>query len=183
MLPDDAPVPSAAAETTLWTGHTSQWVHFWYYFFCLLLAGGIGFAATVFGLATVGIGALGYIALVIPLIMWLIRWWATKCTTYELTTQRLRIRAGILSKKVDELELFRVRDYSMEQPLMLRMVGLGNLTLVTSDATTPTVAMKAIPGVEAVREKLRNAVQNERDRKRVRQMDVDNIEDGGAAAV
>lgn len=177
---DDAPISSAPAEATLWSGHTSQWVHFWYYFFCLLLAGGIAFAATVFGMATAGIGALGYVALVIPLIMWLIRWWATKCTTYELTTQRLRIRAGILNKKVDELELFRVRDYSMEQPLMLRMVGLGNLTLVTSDATTPTVAMRAIPGVEAVREKLRNAVQNERDRKRVRQMDVDNVEDGAA---
>jgi uncharacterized membrane protein YdbT with pleckstrin-like domain len=133
----------------------------------------------MFGLATAGVGALSYIALVIPLIMWLIRWWITKCTTYELTTQRLRMRTGILNKRVDELELFRVRDYSMEQPLLLRLVGLGNLTMITSDATTPTVAMRAIPGVEAVREKLRSAVQSERDRKRVRQLDVDNVEDGG----
>lgn len=177
MPTEDAPLSSAPAETTLWSGHTSQWVHFWYYFFCVLLAGGIGFAATVFGLATAGIGALGYVALVIPMMMWLIRWWVTKCTTYELTSQRLRIRAGILNKKVDELELFRVRDYTMEQPLLLRMVGLGNLTLITSDATTPTVAMRAIPGVEGVREKLRNAVQAERDRKRVRQMDVDSVDD------
>jgi uncharacterized membrane protein YdbT with pleckstrin-like domain len=124
---------------------------------------------------------LGYLALVIPFFMWLIRWWLTKSTTYELTTQRLRIRAGILNKKVDELELFRVRDYTMEQPLLLRMVGLGNLTMITTDATTPTVAMRAIPGVEAVREKLRNAVQNERDRKRVRQMDVDSVDDSGTA--
>ncbi|MDI1310940.1 PH domain-containing protein [Prosthecobacter sp.] len=179
MTTEDSPMPSAVAETTLWSGHTSQWVHFWYYFFCLLLAGGIAFAATVFGLATAGIGMLGYLALIIPLVMWLMRWWVTKCTTYELTSQRLRIRAGILNKKVDEMELFRVRDYSMEQPFLLRMVGLGNITLVTSDATTPTVAMRAIPGVESVREKLRNAVQNERDRKRVRQMDVDSVDDHG----
>jgi uncharacterized membrane protein YdbT with pleckstrin-like domain len=179
MATDEAPAPSAAAETTLWSGHTSQWVHFWYYFFCLLLAGGIGFAATVFGLATAGVGMLGYVALIIPLMMWLFRWWVTKCTTYELTSQRLRIRAGILNKKVDELELFRVRDYTMDQPLLLRMVGLGNLTLITSDATTPSLVMRAIPGVEAVREKLRNAVQNERDRKRVRQMDVDSVDDHG----
>ncbi|MBN8420872.1 MAG: PH domain-containing protein [Verrucomicrobia bacterium] len=181
MPPEDAPIPATAAETTLWSGHTSQWVHFWYYFFCLLLAGGISFAATVFGLATAGVGMLGYLALLIPLLMWIIRWSVTKCTTYELTTQRLRIRAGILNKKVDELELFRVRDYTMEQPLLLRMVGLGNLTLITTDATTPTVIMRAIPGVEAVREKLRNAVQNERDRKRVRQMDVDSVDDSGTA--
>jgi uncharacterized membrane protein YdbT with pleckstrin-like domain len=178
MNPVEPPIPAAPVETNLWSGHTSQWVHFWYYFFCLLLAGGIGFAATVFGLATAGVGALGYVALIIPLLMWLIRWWATKCTTYELTTQRLRIRSGILSKKTDEMELFRVRDYTMDQPFLLRLVGLGNMTLITSDATTPTLAMRAIPGIEQVREKLRTAVQNERDRKRVRQMDVDNVVDG-----
>lgn len=179
MNNDDAPI-NPAAETTLWSGHTSQWVHFWYYFFCILLAAGIGVAATVFGLATAGVGALSYIALVIPLIMWLMRWWITKSTTYELTSQRLRIRSGILNKKVDELELFRVRDYTMDQPLLLRIVGLGNLTMITSDASTPTVSMRAIHDVEAVREKLRSAVQSERDRKRVRQLDVDNVEDGAA---
>jgi len=176
MPTEDASIAPAGSETTLWSGHTSQWVHFWYYFLCVLLAAGIAVGATVLALPT---GALSYAALIIPVLMWLIRWWVTKCTTYELTTQRLRIRAGILSRKVDELELFRVRDYSIEQPFLLRLVGLGNLTMVTSDATTPTVAMRAIPAVESVREKLRTAVQNERDRKRVRQLDVDNVEDGG----
>jgi uncharacterized membrane protein YdbT with pleckstrin-like domain len=173
MPTDDTPIASATAETVLWSGHTSQWVHFWYYLFCVVIAAGIAVAATVFGLATAGVGALGYAALIIPVLMWLIRWWVTKCTAYELTTQRLRIRTGILNKKVDELELFRVKDYSMNQPLFLRMVKLGNLTLVTSDASSPTVAIRAIPDVETVREKLRSAVQSERDRKRVRELDVD----------
>ncbi|MFN0075880.1 MAG: PH domain-containing protein [Prosthecobacter sp.] len=177
MNNDDSSVP-ASAETVLWSGHTSQWVHFWYYLFCIVLAVGIAFAATMFGLATAGVGALSYVALVIPLIMWLVRWWVTKCTFYELTSQRLRIRSGILNKRVDELELYRVKDYAIEQPLLLRLVGLGNLTMVTSDATTPTVPMRAIPGVEVVREKLRTAVQNERDRKRVRQLDVDSQDEG-----
>lgn len=182
MNPETLPSGSATAETTLWSGHTSQWVHFWYYFFCLLLAAGIAVAATLPALAIPGVGALAYLGLLLPFFMWVFRWWATKCTSYELTTQRFRTRTGILNKRVDELELFRVKDYSMEQPLLLRMVGLGNLTMVTSDATTPTISMRAIPGVEAVREKLRTAVQNERDRKRVRQMDIDNVEEGGALA-
>lgn len=179
MPTEDTSNSSSPAESLLWAGHTSQWVHFWYYFFCLLLAAGIGVAATMFGLATAGIGALGYLALVIPLFMWLLRWWVTKCTRYELTSQRLRIRTGVLNKKVEELELFRVKDYTMEQPFLLRLVGLGNLTMVTSDATCPTVAMRAIAGIEDVREKLRQAVQRERDRKRVRQLDVDNTDGDG----
>jgi uncharacterized membrane protein YdbT with pleckstrin-like domain len=176
MPTEDAPISPAGAESMLWSGHTSQWVHFGYYFLCALLAAAIAVGATILPLPT---GALSYAALIIPVIMWIIRWWVTKCTTYELTTQRLRIRSGVLNKKLDDLELYRVRDYSMEQPLLLRLVGLGNLTMITSDATTPTVAMKAIPDVEAVREKLRSAVQFERDRKRVRQLDVDNVDDGG----
>lgn len=175
MLTDDSPTAPAAAETVLWTGHTSQWIHFWYYFLCILLAVGIAFAATIPAVFT---GGLAYLALIIPLVMWLMRWWVTKCTTYELTTQRLRMRTGVLNKRVDELELYRVKDYAMEQPLMLRLVGLGNVTMVTSDASTPTVAMRAIPGAEQVREKLRSAVQAERDRKRVRELDVDNHDEG-----
>lgn len=172
-------IPSAAVETSLWKGHTSQWVHFWYYLFCIIIAVGIGVGATVAALPT---GGLAYAALVIPVFMWLIRWWITKCTSYELTTQRLKISSGVLNRKLDELELFRVKDYAMDQPLALRIVGLGNLTLVTSDASTPTVAIRAIANVEDVREKLRTAVQAERDRKRVREMDVDNLE-GGAPAI
>ncbi len=163
--------PPSAAETSLWKGHTSQWVHFWYYFFCLLLAGA-AIGGTPF---TAGMSAIG---LLLPFVMWLVRWWITKCTSYELTTQRLKIASGILNRKLDELELFRVKDYAMDQPLFLRMVGLGNLTLVTSDASTPTVAIRAIANVEDVREKLRTAVQSERDRKRVREMDVDSHDDG-----
>jgi uncharacterized membrane protein YdbT with pleckstrin-like domain len=161
---------SSVPESELWTGYSSQWTHFWYYLLCVLLGIGCLVAAAFTG----GLAAIG---LVVPLVMWAARWWVTKTTRYELTSQRLRKSSGIFTRVVDELELFRVKDYSMEQPFFLRMVGLGNLKLVTSDATTPIVTIEAIPQVESVREKLRNAVQAERDRKRVRQLDVDETGD------
>lgn len=171
MALEDTPTAPSGPEDLLWKGHTSQWVHFWYYLFCILLAAGVGVASVV----TAGIAAVGF---AVPLLMWVFRWWATKCLSYELTTQRLRIRSGIFSRHVDELELYRVKDYSMQQPFFLRLVGLGNITLVTSDATTPTVNIRAVSGVEDIREKLRTAVQSERDRKRVRELDVGHGDDG-----
>jgi len=159
-------VPLSAIETPLWEGHTSQWIHFWYYFFCLILAAGC-IAGAIF---TAGVAAVG---LIVPLLMWIIRWWATRTTFYELTSQRLRRTSGILNRRVEEMELYRVKDYTMEQPLLLRMLGLGSLNLITSDAATPTVYIRAIRNVVAVREMLRTAVQSERDRKRVRALDVD----------
>lgn len=164
------PIPSNAVpsvpETELWKGHSSQWIHFWYYLICVILAAGC-LAGIPFS------GGLSAFGLAVPVIMWIVRWWLTKTTLYELTSQRLRRTKGILNRTVEELELFRVKDYAMEQPLLLRMLGLGNLTLVTSDASTPTVDIKAVANVQDVREKLRNAVQAERDRKRVRELDVD----------
>ncbi len=160
------------AETQLWQGRTSQWKHLGYYLLCLLLAIGIGVAAAF-------TGGLAAIALVIPAGMALVRWLLTRATVYELTTQRLKITSGILNRKLDEMELFRVKDYTMEQPLLLRLFKLGNLILITSDVTCPTVRIEAIAGVNDMREKLRNAVQAERERKHVREMDVDN--QGGAA--
>ena len=169
-MPDETSSPPPPAtpvvETALWTGHTSQWVHFWYYFFCLLLAAG-ALAGMPF---TSGFSGA---AILIPVFMWVGRWWVTKTTVYELTSQRLKIHHGILNRRLEELELYRVKDYIMDQPLFLRLVGLGNLTLVSSDASTPRIVLGAIPGVAAVREQLRLAVQSERDRKRVRELDVD----------
>jgi uncharacterized membrane protein YdbT with pleckstrin-like domain len=166
MSTDNESAPQSESETELWSGHTSQWVHFWYYLLCVVLA-----AAAVVGIPfTAGLSAIG---LVVPIAIAAIVWLTNRATSYVLTSQRLRIRRGILNRRLDEIELFRVKDYVMEQPLLLRMLGLGNITLVTSDVTTPTLLIPAIPDVEDVREKLRTAVQRERDRKRVRELDVD----------
>jgi len=165
---------AASSETILWKGHTSQWVNFWYYLICVVLA----------VVALVGVpfsGGLSAIGLVIPLGMWVVQWLVTQSTQYELTSQRLRVRTGILNRRLNEIELYRVQDYVMDQPLFLRLLGCGNLTIISSDVTTPELVMKAIAGVEPVREQLRAAVQHERDRKRVRQLDVDDTPPGEMA--
>lgn len=171
----DAPSPTPSSpETALWKGTTSQWTNFWYYFLCVLLAAGIVVSAVVSAAFTAGLAAAG---LVIPAGMAAIRWWVTRCTVYELTNERFRVTSGVLHRRQDELELFRVKDYSVDQPFLLRLLGLGNLTMVTADATTPTVRIKAVRGVFEIRDHLRRAVDAARDRKRVRQMDVDNLDD------
>ncbi|MEY2600546.1 MAG: hypothetical protein RLZZ142_2805 [Verrucomicrobiota bacterium] len=166
----------SAGETMLWTGHPSQWVYVRFYALCVLLGGGaLGAAPFTGGLSLAG--------LVLPAGMWAVRWWMTKCMLYELTSQRLRVSQGLLNRRSDELELFRVKDYTLEQPFLLRVVGLGNLRLLSSDSSTPVVELRAIPGVAEVREKLRTAVQSERDRKRVREMDVDRLDETGGVGL
>jgi uncharacterized membrane protein YdbT with pleckstrin-like domain len=83
------------------------------------------------------------------------------------------MRHGVLNKKLDELELYRVRDYKLDQPFFLRLFSLGNIILQTSDRTHPTVVIQAIPDAENLREQLRTYVEACRTRKGVRELDVE----------
>ena len=168
--PAASPLPNSD-EVTLWKGNTSQWVHFWFYLFCILIAIGC-LAGTPF---TAGLSAIG---LVVPIAMWIGRWLVTKSTSYHLTSERLMVTTGFFNRREDNLELYRVKDYTLDQPFLLRLLTLGNITLITTDTQSPIVNIRAISGAVDVREKLRHAVESARDRKRVRQLDVaDNLSD------
>jgi uncharacterized membrane protein YdbT with pleckstrin-like domain len=111
--------------------------------------------------------------LVIPLFVILWKWLVVKNMKYELTTERLRLRHGVFNKKLDELELYRVRDYKLDQPFFLRIFSLANIILQTSDRSHPTVIIQAIPDAENLREQLRIYVEACRTRKGVRELDVE----------
>jgi uncharacterized membrane protein YdbT with pleckstrin-like domain len=111
--------------------------------------------------------------LVIPLFVILWKWLVVKNTKYELTTERLRLRYGVFNKKTDELELYRVRDYKLDEPFFLRIFSLSNIVLTTSDKTHPRVVLDAIPDGEELREKLRKYVEACRTRKGVREVDIE----------
>lgn len=111
--------------------------------------------------------------LVFPLFIILWKWLVLKNTKYELTTERLRTRIGVFNKRTDELELYRIRDYKLEQPFFLRMFSLGNIILETSDRSHPQVTLKAISNSEEFREKLRAHVEACRMKKGVREVEFD----------
>jgi uncharacterized membrane protein YdbT with pleckstrin-like domain len=109
--------------------------------------------------------------LVIPIFIILWKWLVVKNTKYELTTERLKIRHGVLNKKMDDLELYRVRDFKLERPFILRLFSLGNIILQTSDKSHPVVILRAIRNGEQIREQIRNMVEACRVKKRVREVD------------
>ena len=140
MLADPSTAPS---EISLWKGHTSQWVHFWYYLFCVLLV----IAALVGMPFTAGLSAIG---LVVPFGMWLVRWWMTKTTSYELTTQRFIHSRGILVRTVDRIDVIDIDDVSYEQGIIQRTLGVGKIQLESKDRSHPSLVLAGIDQVERV---------------------------------
>jgi hypothetical protein len=81
-----------------------------------------------------------------------------RCTSWTITSQRLIHRTGVLSVMQEELELVRIRDFQVRKPLWLRMMGLGNLIVISRDPVTPTMTIDAQPRIEALRDLLRHQV-------------------------
>lgn len=137
-------------ERTVWTGTPSQVINLPVFIVCGLL-----------------------FWLIVPLFIIVWKWLVTWSTRYDLTTERLKTRVGVINKKMDELELYRVRDYKLEQPLMLRLFSLGNIILQTSDRSNPVVMLRAVPDAEQLREQIRALVETCRGQKGVREVDVE----------
>jgi uncharacterized membrane protein YdbT with pleckstrin-like domain len=97
----------------------------------------------------------------------LVYWFKSLATTYEITSQRVRIERGILSKVKDSIELFRIDHFDLHKPLGMRLVGYSLLHLRSSDASFETVILYGIPNLEQLADTLRECSLRERSRRRV----------------
>ena len=82
-----------------------------------------------------------------------------RSTRYRVTTRTVDIERGVLDRKIDTLQLWRVRDVEFRQTLSQRMFGLGTLRLVTHDATTPETLLEGVADARTVFEELKRAAE------------------------
>jgi uncharacterized membrane protein YdbT with pleckstrin-like domain len=120
-------------------------------------------------------GVGGLLLAVLTLGIWLVvRFFQTRGTFYKITTQRIVVEHGILSKRMEQIDLYRVVDYVVERPFGQRIMGTGNLILEAMDKTTPEIHIDGIKtDVVALYERLRYATEQEKRRRGVRVMDVE----------
>ena len=85
-----------------------------------------------------------------------------KTTTYELTTQRLIIRKGLVGKSTDSIELFRVKDIQVHRSLTQRARGRGDVWVVSVDPIQPVFKLESIAEPEEIAAKIRSLVMTSR---------------------
>ncbi|MDZ4861622.1 MAG: PH domain-containing protein [Candidatus Hydrogenedentes bacterium] len=115
--------------------------------------------------------------LVVPIFIAFWYWLKTRSDVYEMTTERILHSTGVFSRNTDTLELYRVKDIHVDQPLFLRIFKRCNILLNTSDHTTPIFVLPAMPFGAGIQDHLRTHVEKRRDEKRVREVDLmgDNV--------
>ena len=100
-------------------------------------------------------------------IAYLFYWIRSIATSYEITTQRVRVERGILSKLKENVELFRIDHFDLHKPLGMRLVGHCVLHLRSSDSGFSTVMILGIPNLESLADTLRECSLRERTRRRI----------------
>jgi membrane protein YdbS with pleckstrin-like domain len=166
-----AAVP-ATNEEELWRGHPSQILNLHIYLFW-----GIVLAVTIVAalfLADSQMWALAIISVValVALAQGAWAWFHLRAIEYVITSQRVRVISGLFSKDVQEIELFRVKDTAARQSFLLRLFGLGTITVLSGDTGHPRLVLDAVPRAIEMRERLRQEVLTLRQRFGVREVDV-----------
>jgi uncharacterized membrane protein YdbT with pleckstrin-like domain len=160
-------------ENSLWKDHSSQWLNLGAYAVSAVVAAGIIIGGMAFPPA--------FAALAVPLLYVLWKYLVVRTRVFELTCERLRITSGVINQHIDEIELYRVKDTLVLRPWWMRLTGLASVSLETSDRSLPSLVIPAIRDGLKMREILRKQVETQRDKKRVREMDFDEVGDGGIA--
>jgi membrane protein YdbS with pleckstrin-like domain len=165
------------AEETVWRGTSSQWRNFGRYTLALV---GCIVVVLIFVAASHaaspqvrGFSPFILLLLLVPILLALVRYLEVKTKVYELTSERIKISQGIFSKVTDTLELYRVKDLETRQPFLYRLVGIENVQLNTSDASSPFVLIRAVPSGVGLADRIRNQVEIIRRDKGVREIDVE----------
>jgi len=163
-----APVAAApAAEETLWRGSPSWRVLIGKVVMMVLTAIVIPFAAAFVASHTADLDMSGKITklgwwvaallVLIQIVGFLLAMLRLQSTLYTVSNQRILIEQGILSKSVSEIDLRSLDDTQFFQSFNDRLLGIGNVTLVSSDKALPVTMLHGIHNPRNVRETIRAA--------------------------
>jgi uncharacterized membrane protein YdbT with pleckstrin-like domain len=85
---------------------------------------------------------------------------------YKVTTRRVMVERGMLSKRLEQIDAYRIKDYVVDRPFLQRLLGTGNLLLVTMDSTTPALELRNLKtDIVQLYEALRSAADEDRVRR------------------
>jgi len=114
--------PSVAADTLLAEVQPSWWRFFWY---------------LVFGW------------LIVPLI---VAWWRRASVVMRIYPGRITIERGLISKSYREFMARDIRSIDIDQGILARMVGIGDLTISTAATVDAAERIEGVPNPASLRD-------------------------------
>ena len=83
-------------------------------------------------------------------------------TKYTLTEDVLYVRSGILTKREEEIRLYRIVDITLTATLGERIFNTGSILVESSDRSMPQLILESIKNSASVKDQLSNLVEQSR---------------------
>ncbi len=85
-----------------------------------------------------------------------------KSKVFRITTSNIESEYGVLTKKIDVLELWRCRDVRYQQSLVERILGIAHIEIMTADVTSPQLCLEGLPASRQLFERIRDSIEIQR---------------------
>lgn len=86
---------------------------------------------------------------------------------FRVTNTVIETERGIISKRIDVLQLWRCRDVLYRQNLIDRILGIAHIEVFAQDATTSHLEIVGLPASRQLFEQLRDSIEIQREHKNV----------------
>lgn len=87
--------------------------------------------------------------------------------TFRVSNTVIEYEKGLLSKRIDVVQLWRVKDVTYKQSLIDRILRIAHIEVVTSDATNPNFDIVGMPASRKLFEQMRDSIEIQRQAKNV----------------
>jgi len=86
---------------------------------------------------------------------------------FRVTNTVIETERGLISKRIDVLQLWRCRDVAYKQNIIDRVLGIAHIEVYAQDATTPMIEIVGMPASRQLFEQLRDSIELQRQNKNV----------------
>ncbi|MFR1137367.1 MAG: PH domain-containing protein [Anaerococcus vaginalis] len=96
------------------------------------------------------------------------------CTKWIITREQIKIYQGVLSKRINYIELYRVYDYEEKQSFIQSLINNTNIYIYSGDKSTPELLMNGLKANSDIIQTIRNRVEEQKKKKEYMNLQTDN---------
>jgi len=164
--------PLASDAVPIFGGTPSWKAHLWRYLgaVSVVVFGVVSAVALPIQFPTLGwpVGAgVGMGLASIGALWWLVMELKRRSIHYRISTRTIDVESGILSKKIETLQLWKVRDIEYNQTMFDRVMNISTIRVIAHDVTDPVVQIYGIPESRSIFDQLKEAIELSRQSRNV----------------
>ena len=166
-------VPPATDAIPIFGGTPSWKARFWSYVGAMLvIVLGIAVGATLPVVAASSVNwtialIVGSVIVVAGGVWWLALDLMRRSIRYKITTRTIDVESGVLSKRIETLQLWKIRDLEFNQSCLDRMLNVATIRIITHDVTNPTLLLWGVPESREIFDRLKDAIELSRQARNV----------------